>query len=126
MVDLLPEGRKNFLIDARIPEGREATRIIPDIGMSLPLTDSGRGQAGAQGQGAGAQSRGRVRTTTGATESTRRGKTAIQVAATGKMRDVMEEEDREEMKGGPTSSINPTKLVDRNNSVISIPLYIYR
>ena len=108
MVDLLPEGRKNFLIDARIPEGREATRIIPDVGMmSLPLTDSGRGQAGAQGQGAGAQSSGRVRTTTSLTESTRRGKTAIQVAVTGKMRDVMEEEDREEMKGGPTSSINP-------------------
>ena len=98
MVDLLPEGRKNFLIDARIPEGREATRIIPDVGMmSLPLTDSGRGQAGAQGQGAGAQSSGRVRITTSLTESTRRGK----------MRDVMEEEDREEMKGGPTSSINP-------------------
>ena len=106
MVDLLTE---NFLIDARIPEGREATRIIPDVGMmSLPLTDSGRGQAGAQGQGAGAQSRVRVRITTGATESTRRGKTAVQVAETGKMRDVMEEEGREEMKGGPTSSINPT------------------
>ena len=113
MVDLLPEGRKNFLIDARIPEGREATRIIPDVGMSLPLTESGRGSQGdAQGQGAGAQSSGRVRTTTGATESTRRGKTAIQVAATGKMRDVMGEEGREEMKGGPTASINPIYKID--------------
>ena len=79
------------------------------MSLPLPLTDSRRGSQGdAQGQGAGAQSSGRVRITTSLTESTRRGKTAIQVAATGKMRDVMGEEDREEMKGGPTSSINPT------------------